>query len=86
MRDSWSVEGCQVEQMGGDRALPEETNYQHFVSKTNILQPNHILQSSLHCPRGAYIVFHELLPCIFFFFLALRFVPDHTLVTVVVSH
>lgn len=38
-----------MEQMGGDRALPEETNYQDFVSKTNILQSNHILQSLLHC-------------------------------------
>lgn len=67
MRDSRSVEGCQVEQMGGDRALPEETNYQHFVSKTNILQPNHMLQSLLHCSRVVYIVFPELLPCIFLF-------------------
>lgn len=32
------MEGCQIEQMGGERALPEETNYQKFVSKTNILQ------------------------------------------------
>lgn len=49
MRDSWLVEGCQIEQMGGDRALPEETNYQKFVSKTNILQSNHIVQSLPHC-------------------------------------
>lgn len=38
-----------MEQMGGDRVVPEETNYQDFGSKTNILQSNHILQSSLHC-------------------------------------
>lgn len=38
-----------MEQMGGDRALPEETNYRDFVSKTNILQSNHILQSLQHC-------------------------------------
>ena len=38
-----------MEQMGGDSALPEETNYQDFGSKTNILQSNHILQSLLHC-------------------------------------
>lgn len=49
MRDSLLVEGCQMEQMGGDRVVPEETNYQDFGSKTNILQSNHILQSSLHC-------------------------------------
>lgn len=43
------MEGCQLEQMGRDKALPEETNYQDLLSKTNILQSNHIRQSSLHC-------------------------------------
>ena len=38
-----------MEQMGGDRVLPEETNYQDFICKTNILQSNHILQSLLYC-------------------------------------
>lgn len=27
LKASWLVEGCQVEQMGGDWVLPEETNY-----------------------------------------------------------
>lgn len=49
MRGSLLVEGCQMEQMGGDSALPEQTNYQDFGSKTNILQSNHMPQSSLHC-------------------------------------
>lgn len=53
MLGSWLVELCQAEQMGGDWALPAETNYQYFFSKTNILQPkNHVPQSRQHrlCP------------------------------------
>lgn len=38
-----------MEQTGRDSALPEGTNYQDFISKTNILQSNHILHSLLHC-------------------------------------
>lgn len=45
-----------MKQMGGDRPLPEETNYQTFSSKTNILQTNHIVPTLLHCSECVYCV------------------------------
>lgn len=74
-RDSWLVELCQAEQMGGDWALPAETNYRYFFSKTNILQPkSHPIITAVPCS------FTRRQP----FSLALPRLPDDAVVVAVV--
>lgn len=75
MRDSWLVELCQAEQMGGDWALPAETNYQHFFSKTNILQPKS--HPTVTAASSALYSFSLVQP----FYFALLCLPDDVVIT-----
>lgn len=74
MKDSWLVELCQAEQMGGDWALPAETNYQHFFSKTNILLPKSHL--TVTAASSALYSFSRVQP----FYFALLRLPDDVVI------